>query len=61
MVRSITTVSEKLLTGSAVKFVGTATIGVDHVDLAYLQQQHIEFASAPGVMPRQPLNMSSVP
>jgi erythronate-4-phosphate dehydrogenase len=47
-VRSVTAVNETLLAGSAVRFVGTATIGVDHVDLNYLQQHHIAFASAPG-------------
>lgn len=48
VVRSITQVNEALLAGSKVRFVGTATIGVDHVDQAYLQQQGIRFASAPG-------------
>jgi len=47
-VRSITKVDEALLAGSRVKFVGTATIGVDHVDLAYLERAGIGFASAPG-------------
>jgi erythronate-4-phosphate dehydrogenase len=31
-----------------VKFVGTATIGTDHVDLDYLKRRGIAFASAPG-------------
>jgi erythronate-4-phosphate dehydrogenase len=48
IVRSITPVNEKLLAGTPVSFVGTATIGTDHVDLAYLQQRGIGFASAPG-------------
>jgi len=48
LVRSVTKVNEKLLAGSAVRFVGTATIGLDHIDLAYLQQHEIGFASAPG-------------
>lgn len=48
LVRSITGVDECLLSGSAVKFVGTATIGVDHVDLDYLHARNIGFASAPG-------------
>ena len=48
VVRSITQVNEALLSGSKVRFVGTATIGVDHVDLPYLQEQGIGFASAPG-------------
>lgn len=48
LVRSITPVNEPLLAGSAVRFVGTATIGFDHVDRDYLDAQHIGFASAPG-------------
>jgi len=31
-----------------VRFVGTCTIGTDHVDTAYLEQRGIAFASAPG-------------
>ena len=48
LVRSITQVNEQLLAGSSVRFVGTATIGFDHVDRDYLDAQHIGFASAPG-------------
>jgi len=48
LVRSITPVNEELLAGSTVRFVGTATIGFDHVDLGYLVRNHIGFASAPG-------------
>lgn len=48
LVRSITPVNEPLLHGSAVRFVGTATIGFDHVDVAYLERNGIGFASAPG-------------
>ena len=48
LVRSITPVNGGLLSGSAVHFVGTATIGFDHVDLSYLEQNGIGFASAPG-------------
>jgi erythronate-4-phosphate dehydrogenase len=48
LVRSVTPVNAKLLAGSAIRFVGTATIGYDHIDLNYLQQQGIGFASAPG-------------
>ena len=32
MVRSVTRVNRELLEGSRVRFVGTATIGTDHVD-----------------------------
>ena len=48
LVRSVTPVNQQLLANSPVKFVGTATIGTDHVDKSYLQTQHIQFASAPG-------------
>jgi len=48
LVRSVTTVNESLLRSSAVKFIGTATIGTDHIDLEYLARQRIGFASAPG-------------
>ena len=48
LVRSVTQVNQQLLAHSSVRFVGSATIGVDHVDMAWLQQQGITFASAPG-------------
>ncbi|MEW6359483.1 MAG: 4-phosphoerythronate dehydrogenase PdxB [Planctomycetota bacterium] len=48
IVRSITKVNETLLAGSKVRFVGTCTIGTDHVDEAYLRKRKIGFASAPG-------------
>lgn len=48
MVRSITKVNADLLEGTPVKFVGTATIGVDHVDQEYLRARGIGFSAAPG-------------
>jgi len=48
LVRSVTRVDAALLEGSSVRFVGSATIGFDHVDRDYLQQQQIGFATAPG-------------
>ncbi len=48
LVRSVTRVDAALLEGSRVQFVGSATSGIDHVDLAYLQKQGIAFAHAPG-------------
>ena len=48
LVRSVTKVNESLLKGSKVRFVGTATIGTDHIDTEYLEEQRIGFASAPG-------------
>jgi erythronate-4-phosphate dehydrogenase len=48
LVRSVTPVTPALLEGSRVRFVGSATIGTDHVDEAYLQARGIAFAHAPG-------------
>ncbi|CDH05837.1 erythronate-4-phosphate dehydrogenase [Xenorhabdus bovienii str. oregonense] len=48
MVRSVTKVNESLLKGSSVKFVGTATAGMDHVDQQWLSQAGIGFSAAPG-------------
>lgn len=48
LVRSVTPVNAALLEGSRVKFVATATIGVDHIDQPYLSQKGIGFASAQG-------------
>jgi erythronate-4-phosphate dehydrogenase len=48
VIRSETKVGPRLLDGSAVRFVGTSTIGTDHIDLPYLSSKGIAFASAPG-------------
>ncbi len=48
IVRSITKVNKELLQGSSIKFVGTATIGTDHVDKNYLEENNIAFADAAG-------------
>jgi erythronate-4-phosphate dehydrogenase len=48
IVRSETKVDKNLLEGSSVRFVGTVTIGTDHIDLDYLASKGIRFASAPG-------------
>ena len=48
LVRSVTNVNESLLKSSDVNFVGTCTIGVDHLDQQWLQSNHINFSSAPG-------------
>lgn len=48
LVRSVTRVDETLLAGSRVRFVGTCTIGTDHLDLDYLRRAGIAWASAPG-------------
>jgi erythronate-4-phosphate dehydrogenase len=46
--RSVTMVDAKLLENTAVKFVGTATIGTDHVDKGFLSANNIHFADAAG-------------
>lgn len=48
IVRSVTQVNEELLNNTSVKFVGTATIGTDHIDLNYLKSRNIAFADAKG-------------
>jgi len=48
LVRSVTPVNADLIGDAALKFVGTATIGTDHIDTAYLEQRQIPFSSAPG-------------
>lgn len=48
IVRSITKVNAALLGGSAVRFVGTCTIGTDHLDIPWLESQGISWSSAPG-------------
>jgi erythronate-4-phosphate dehydrogenase len=48
LVRSITQVNAGLLAGSKVRFVATATIGIDHIDIDFLERNNIGFASAPG-------------
>ena len=48
LVRSVTRVDRELLDGSSVRFVGTCTIGTDHLDLDYFDEAGISWASAPG-------------
>jgi len=48
LVRSVTKVDGELLSESNVRFVGTATIGFEHIDIDFLKDKRIGFASAPG-------------
>ncbi len=49
IVRSVTKVNEELLSGAdKLQFVGTATAGVDHVDIPELDRRNIKFAAAHG-------------
>jgi len=48
LVRSVTQVDGALLEGTPVKFVASASIGVDHVNMDYLRDSCVGFAHAPG-------------
>lgn len=48
IVRSTTNVNEALLKNTAVRFVGSATAGINHIDTDYLQKNGIAFAYSPG-------------
>lgn len=49
LIRSVTPVGEALLAdNNSVQFVGSATIGTDHVDQNYLMSRNITFANATG-------------
>ena len=48
IVRSVTRVDAALLEGTPVRFVGTTTIGTDHLDIPWLERNGIAWASAPG-------------
>ena len=48
IVRTRTHCDESLLAGSKVRFVATATIGFDHIDVDYLQRAGITWISCPG-------------
>ena len=48
LVRSVTNITKELLENTPVRFVGTATSGIDHVDADYLLDQGIQLAHARG-------------
>jgi erythronate-4-phosphate dehydrogenase len=48
IVRSVTQIDRDLMENSTVRFVGSATAGIDHVDVAFLQGANIHFCHAPG-------------
>ena len=49
LIRSVTPINAALLTDNhSVRFIGSATIGTDHVDQAYLAERNITFANAAG-------------
>lgn len=48
VIRTRTHCDEALLHGSRCKFIGTATIGFDHIDTEYCKKAGIEWKNAPG-------------
>lgn len=48
MIRTRTHCNRELLEGSTVKFIVTATIGFDHIDVDYLREAGIEWTNCPG-------------
>ncbi len=48
IVRSVTPVNSSLLEDSSIKFVGSCTIGTDHLDVEFLNRNRIAWANAPG-------------
>lgn len=48
MIRTRTRCNAKLLEGSSVKFIATATIGTDHIDFPYCDSRGIVVRNAPG-------------
>jgi erythronate-4-phosphate dehydrogenase len=48
LIRTRTVCNESLLHDSKVKFIGTATIGVDHIDKGYCDAKSIHWTNAPG-------------
>ena len=48
VVRSVNRIDARLLEDSSVRFVASATAGIDHVDLGFLKEKGIGFAHAPG-------------
>lgn len=48
LVRSVTKVNQALIHNTAVKFIGSATIGTDHLDISSIEQQGIAWSNAAG-------------
>lgn len=48
LIRTRTKCNSELLAGTPVKFIGTATIGFDHIDTEYCEKNNIKWANAPG-------------
>ncbi len=48
IIRTRTKCTEDLLKGTKVSFIGTATIGFDHIDVRYCENNNITWTNAPG-------------
>ncbi len=48
LIRTRTKCTENLLEGTKVRFIGTATIGFDHIDTHYCTKKNITWTNAPG-------------
>ncbi|PKL83391.1 MAG: 4-phosphoerythronate dehydrogenase PdxB [Ignavibacteriae bacterium HGW-Ignavibacteriae-3] len=48
IIRTRTKCNSKLLDGTGVKFIATATIGFDHIDTSYCDSRNIKWKNAPG-------------
>ncbi|TCB50337.1 4-phosphoerythronate dehydrogenase [Acinetobacter sp. ANC 4779] len=48
LVRSVTQVNEQLIQNTSLKFVGSATIGTDHLDISALEKHNIVWSNAAG-------------
>ncbi|MGC1391360.1 MAG: 4-phosphoerythronate dehydrogenase PdxB [Bacteroidales bacterium] len=48
LIRTRTKCTEDLLEGTSVRFIGTATIGFDHIDTLYCNKKKIRWTNAPG-------------
>ena len=48
LIRTRTKCSKELLEGSRVSFIGTATIGYDHIDTGYCEKNKVKWTNAPG-------------
>lgn len=48
IIRTRTQCNKQLLAGSKVKFIGTATIGFDHIDTVYCKEAGITWTNCPG-------------
>jgi erythronate-4-phosphate dehydrogenase len=48
LIRTRTVCNENLLEGTSIRFIGTATIGFDHIDTHYCRRNKIIWTNAPG-------------